>query len=405
VKVLFLSPGYPPEMPYFVRGLASHGALVLGVGDSAGEALPPMARRHLSGYLRLPRLWDEEATLAAVRSWPEARGLDRVECLWEPGMILGARLREGLGLPGMTVAETVPFRDKEDMKRALDPAGIRTPRHRRARTATECREAAEAIGYPLILKPIAGAGSVDTHRVEGPADLERVLGLTRHVQEVSVEEFIEAEEYTFDTICADGRILYWNVSLYRPRPLIARQHEWVSSQTIALREPEVPALRSGVEMGRRVIDALRFRTGFTHMEWFLRPDGEAVFGEIAARAAGARSTEIMNYSCDIDVWDCWAEAVCAGRISADLSRKHNAAMIFKRARGTGRIARIEGLERILSSFGEHVVSLELLPVGAPRRNWKQTLTSDGWVMLRHPSLAATLEMCDRVGTDLQMYAE
>ena len=48
--------------------------------------------------------------------------------------------------------------------------------------------------------------------------------------------------------------------------------------------------------------------------------------------------------------------------------------------------------------------VELLPPGAPRRDWKQTLLSDGWVILRHPDLAATLEMADRVGTDLQLYA-
>ena len=41
---------------------------------------------------------------------------------------------------------------------------------------------------------------------------------------------------------------------------------------------------------------------------------------------------------------------------------------------------------------------------APRRNWKQTLLSDGHVILRHPDIGATLEMADRVGTDLQLHA-
>jgi hypothetical protein len=405
MKVLFLSPGYPAEMPFFVRGLAAVGAEVLGIGDGAAEALPAEARRRLSAYLRLPSLWDEERTVAAVREWPAARGLDRVECLWEPGMLLAARLREALGLPGMTVAETVPFRDKEEMKRVLDARGIRTPRHRKAATESEVRAAAEAIGWPLIVKPIAGAGSLDTHRVDGPGDLDRVLALVRHVPEVSVEEFIEGEEFTYDTICAGGSILYENISWYRPRPLVAKQYEWVTSQTIALRDIGVPHLAGGRAMGPKVVEALGFRDGFTHMEWFLKPDGEAVFGEIGARAAGARSTEIMNYSCDFDVWTAWAEAVVRGRLSAPVEKRWNAAMLFKRARGKGRIARIEGLERLMAEFGESIVSVELLPIGAPRRDWKATLVSDGWLMLRHPSLERTVEMCDRVATDLQMYAE
>jgi hypothetical protein len=46
----------------------------------------------------------------------------------------------------------------------------------------------------------------------------------------------------------------------------------------------------------------------------------------------------------------------------------------------------------------------LLPVGAPRRNWKQTLRSDGMVIIRHPDLAAACEIADQVGIRLQMYA-
>ena len=47
MKVLFLSPGYPAEMPYFVRGLAAVGAQVLGLGpgqicdiDVGGAGIP-----------------------------------------------------------------------------------------------------------------------------------------------------------------------------------------------------------------------------------------------------------------------------------------------------------------------------------------------------------------------------
>jgi biotin carboxylase len=339
-----------------------------------------------------------------VRQWSKNVRIDRVECLWEPGMILAARLRESLGLPGMTVAETVPFRDKESMKQVLDKAGIRTPRHHRAKSAPEIRAAAKDIGWPVIIKPIAGAGSADTWRCDSDADLERAIAVTRHVQEFSVEEFIEAEEFTFDTVCADGKILYYNISWYRPRPLIARQNEWVTSQTIALRNPDQPYLAEGVKMGKAVIQALGFRTGFTHMEWFRKANGEAVFGEIACRAAGARTTEIMNYACDVDVWTGWAEAVCHKRWTQPIDRRWNACILFKRAQGQGRIQRVTGLDRWLAEFGEFVVSVELLPIGAPRRNWKQTLISDGWVIFRHPDESATVEIADRFSTDVQMYA-
>jgi hypothetical protein len=404
MDVLFFSPGFPGEMPFFTRGLAEVGARVWGLGDQPPEALPERARGALSGYLQVGDLWDERGVLVEVRRLHDRVGLDRVECLWEPGMLLAAKLREALGLPGMTVAETVPFRDKEAMKQVLDAAGIRTPRHAKTSTAAGVRAAAERIGYPLIVKPIAGAGSADTHRVDGPAELERVLPALLHVPEVSVEEFIDGEEYTFDTVSIGGSIAYFNVGWYRPRPLIGRTVEWISPQTVALRDVGAPELAGGRAMGAAVLKALGFRTGFSHMEWFRTPAGEAVFGEIGARPPGARTVETMNYSCDLDLFRGWAEAVALRRFSQPIERRHNAVVIFKRARGQGRIRRIEGLEGLLARYGRHVVSVDLLPPGAPRRNWKQSLLSDGWLIVRHPHLGTALEIADRVGTDVQIYA-
>ena len=402
--VLMISPGYPGEMPFYARGLAQVGARVLGIGDTPTAGLPAMARDALHAYLPVRSLWQTADVIDAVRAWPMARHIDRVECLWEVGMDLAAALREALGLPGMSPAETVPFRDKEAMKLALDAAGIRTPRHERARSETEVRAAAARIGYPLIIKPIAGAGSADTYRVDGAGELDGVIARTRHVREVSVEEFIEGEEFTFDTVCAGGRILYHNVAWYRPCPLLARTQEWVSPQTISLRDVEAPHLATGVALGRAVIRALGYRTGFTHMEWFLTSKGEAVFGEIGARPPGARSTDLMNYSCDFDVWTAWAEAVCHGRISQPIRRLYNTAIVFKRAQGEGTIRRVDGLEAVRRAFGAHIVAVDLLPVGAHRRNWKATLLSDGWLIVRHPDLERTVAMADAIGETVQLYA-
>jgi hypothetical protein len=404
MDVLMFSPGYPAEMPYFTRGLAEVGARVWGLGDQPAGGLPDVARKALAGYLQVRDLWNLRSLLDDLRRWRGPQGFDRIECLWEPGMLYAASLREALGVEGMTEAETIPFRDKGRMKEVLDAAGLRTPRHFRAQTQDAVREAAARVGYPVCVKPIAGAGSADTYKVSDEVELESVLQKTRHVPEVSVEEWIEGEEFTFDTICANGRVLYHNIAWYRPKPIVGRSVEWISPQTVNLRHVDQPDLQAGVQLGLGVLKALGFRTGFTHMEWFRKADGEAVFGEIAARPPGARSTEIMNYGSDIDVFRGWAEAVCHGTWSQPIERKYNAAVIFKRAQGQGRIQRIEGLESLLEHYGDWIVNVNLLPLGAPRRNWKATLISDGYLIVRHPDLGACLEMADRVGTHLRLVA-
>ena len=404
MNVLMISPGYPTEINYFTRGLAVQGARVFGIGDQPERDLPDMVRQHLAGYVQASSLLDEAAVVKQVRQWKAAQPLKQVECLWEPGVILAARLREALGLRGQDVAQATLFRDKDAMKQAVAAAGIRTPKHRRATTAAECQRAAEQIGFPVIVKPIAGAGSADTFRVNSRLELDAVLARAGQMREVNVEEFIDAVEYTFDTVCIDGKMAFWNICLYRPRPLTARQEEWISPQTVVLRDVEADHLAGGREMGRAALKALGFKTGFTHMEWYRTAQGETIFGEIAARPPGARTVDAMNYASDIDLFTGWAEAVLHGRFSAKLDRKYNSAIIFKRARGTGHIRHIEGLERLQARFGPHIAAVELLPVGAPRRNWILTLVSDGFLVVRHPDLQTTLDMADAVGTDLHLYA-
>ncbi|HEX2774645.1 MAG TPA: hypothetical protein VHN18_19770 [Micromonosporaceae bacterium] len=401
-NVVMISPGYPQELAFFTRGLAAVGATVIGVGDQPRDALPAPAREALAHYEHVS-LADEQAVFAALQGLSRHVRIDQVECLWEPYMILAARLREAFGLPGMTVQQTLPFRDKEHMKRTLDAAGIRTPWHASATTVAGVWEAAEKIGYPLIVKPIAGAGSADTYRVDSAAALAEVLPLLRHVPEVSVEEFVEAEEFTYDTVCAGGRILFEHVLWYRPRPLQMRMHEWVSPVAISLRDLDVPHLQGGRRMGEQVLAALGFETGSTHMEWYLKPDGEVVFGEIAARPPGVRVVDLMNFNTDGDVYVGWAEAVVHGRMR-ELDHRHNVGSICKRAHGAGRIASVQGLDALLTEFGPDVVLVDLLSVGAPRRDWRATTIGDGIVIVRHRELERVIEMTERFASDLHLYA-
>ncbi|MBT8097801.1 MAG: ATP-grasp domain-containing protein [Woeseia sp.] len=391
-------------MADFSRGLAQCGARVIGLGEHAAPSLPAAVRRSLSDYIRVPSLVDTDSVLAAVRAHAFSTSIERVECLWEPFMGLAAEMREMLDVRGMHKEQTELFRDKEKMKDALDAAGLRTPRHVTAKGTEAIRAAANTMGFPLVVKPIAGAGSAHTHEVRDEMSLAVAVADVGDYREVSVEEYIEGEEYTFDTVCANGRILYENIAWYRPKPIVGRNVEWISMQTVNLRNLERPELAAGRELGRRVIETLGFRTGFTHMEWFLTPSGEAVFGEIGGRPPGGRSVDLMNFSNDFDIYTGWAEAVTRGEFSQTAHRRYNAAAIFKRARGQGHIREIHGLEDLRRRFGEHIVVEDLLPIGAPRRNWRQTLLSDGYLIVRHPQLERTLEIADAVGTDLQIDA-
>jgi biotin carboxylase len=297
------------------------------------------------------------------------------------------------------------FRDKQLMKERVAAAGLRVPRSARIASSNQARAAAEKLGYPLVLKPIAGAGSADTYRVNNDTDLEDVLKRTQHVREASLEEFVDGDEFTFDTVSIGGKPAFANVAQYLPRPLIARTNEWISPVIITVRDMQQPILRKGIELGHKVLEALGMGEGFTHMEWFRKDTGEIVFGEIGCRPGGAHLVDQMNYTCDIDLFREWARAVCWHSFAAPTTRKYNVAIIFKRAKGQGRITRITGLDEFMRQYGDHVCEQKLLPVGTHRRNWKQTLVSDGFIILRHPDWDTTKKLADIVATHIHMYAQ
>lgn len=391
-------------MQQFTRGLADLGTTVLGVGDTPARGLPPLVRAALSDYLQVPSSLDEGDVTKRLESWLRGQPIDRVETNWEPLMLLAAELRERWGLPGMRRDAVMGFRDKVTMRERVAAAGVRIPKSERVKTATDAWAAAEKIGYPLIFKPIAGAGGADTWRASSREEFEAVLARTRHVEEASVEELIEGDEYTYETICVDGLPVYESCSRYYPNVLEARKKEWISPFIMTLRDHQSPELADAIAMGRKALTALGMTTGFTHMEWFRSPNGPPVFGEIACRAPGANMVDLMNYAGDVDLFVEWARAVVLGEVTTPPEQKYHAAIVFKRAKGQGRIAGSQGLDAFLAKYRRHVARLDMLPMGAQRRDWTKTFLGDGNIVVRHPERDATLAMAEEAAGTIHLYA-
>ncbi len=58
----------------------------------------------------------------------------------------------------------------------------------------------------------------------------------------------------------------------------------------------------------------------------------------------------------------------------------------------------------MAECGGSVAAMDLLPVGAHRRDWRATLISDGMVIVRDHELSRTIEVADRFAAELQLYA-
>ncbi|MCG8423777.1 MAG: ATP-grasp domain-containing protein [Proteobacteria bacterium] len=409
MNVLFISPHYPEEMQDFTRGLAEVGVRVTGLGEAPLDHIPEQVKRHLTGYIRVENMADSAAVLARIGADRQKGPFERIECLWEPYVLVAAELREALGIAGMSVDTVMGFRDKSIMKDRLTARNLRVPQHVQVHSAEQARSAAAALGFPVVVKPNSGAGTAHTYDATDAGQLDRVLeriaSQRRWLGQLSVEEYIEGDELTYDAVAIAGRPAFESVAQYFPKPLEGRNKEWISPAQIVYRNPYEPEFASGIKLGRAVLDALGMGTGFVHLEWFRKPDGEVVFGEIACRAGGAKLMDQINFANDFDIYREWARSVCWHSFEGIPHRRYHTAVVFKRAMGQGRITHIEGLSRLRAYCGDSLVLAHLLPIGHPRRDWKQTLLSDGYVLIRHPDLARCKEMMKLAITELRMYAQ
>ena len=100
MNVLIISPGYPADMPEFTRGLAECGARVFGVGDQRRRRCRSWCAGRCANTCRYRRCGTAAVSSPSCSERLRGHELDRIECLWEPGIMLAAELREHFGVAG-----------------------------------------------------------------------------------------------------------------------------------------------------------------------------------------------------------------------------------------------------------------------------------------------------------------
>ena len=405
MNVILVEPAFPYNQREFARGLAAAGARVIGIGERPPEALDAELRRWLDHYEQISSVVDEAALLAAVRRVQRYVHVDRLEATVEAHIMAAAAVREAAGIPGTSPHTAWLCRDKPAMKDALRAAGVPCAQSLSVADQGGAHAFATRVGYPLIVKPRAGAGAAGTHRVDSRAELDAVLhasGVGRGAS-VALEEFIEGHEGFIDTIAIDGRVAHEFISHYYPGVLVAMRERWISPQIVATNRLEAPGYAEVRAMTRKVIEVLGIRSSATHMEWFFGPKG-LKFSEIGCRPPGVGQWDVYAAANEFDIYREWALAVAFGRTDDHPSRRYACGMIALRPDRDGRITGYEGAERIFARYGESIVASHLPPPGTPTQPIEAGYMANAWLRMRHPDYDRLRAMLDEVGETLRVRA-
>lgn len=396
IPVIFVAPRLSDNASRMVEAIGALPGVQLGViSQDWIEQAAPSTRDVVVQHWRV----DDVLDLAQLRPAVEqvaARigGVERLFGAYEQLQVPLAEVREAMGIEGLPVQAALNFRDKARMKDVLRAAHLPCARHAAVEKYVDAIAFAEHVGFPLVIKPMAGAGAQSTFRVDDARALSEALDMTNpsRANPVIVEEFITGTEHSFETISIDGKAVWHSLTHYHPTPLEVLRNPWIQWVVVLPREVDHPMFDDIKDAAVQALEALGQTTGLTHMEWFRRANGSVAISEVAARPPGAQITTLVSRANDIDFVAAWANLMVYGEFVAP-ERKFAVAAAYLRGQGRGVVRHVRGIDRVHEELGSLVCDMKLPEIGhAP----VATYEGDGYIILRHPETAVVERAIRRV---------
>jgi biotin carboxylase len=267
------------------------------------------------------------------------------------------------------------------MKKTLAAAGLPVARQALVTSGEDARRFAESVGYPIVLKPLAGLGAKNTQRVADEMALASALNtlLPTAASPCQAEEFVRGEEHTYETVFLNGEPVWSSSTFYLPGPLEVIEHAWMQYCLLLPREQAMPHVRAFHDVNARSLATLGLVNGFSHMEWFLRADGSPIVSEVGARPPGANIMPLLAAAHGADPWKAWVRLE-VDRVWEFPERQAAAGCAFLRGMGVGdTIQSVRGVEECTQRIGGLIHSMKLPQIGQPHSTHYE---GDGWVIVR-----------------------
>ena len=255
-------------------------------------------------------LGDVEQVRRTTMKILQNRELHRVLAPFELSVPVAGYLRSYFGLPGLSFEIANVFTNKYLMKRAAVAADLPVAAFRVAYTLADVERAAAELGWPVVIKPVLGGGSLDVVVFESLDDFERFCespaseSIRRLTIPLIVEKYMELEaEYNCNGIVQDSEVIF-AATLRYPLPLLGCPAGFNASYTLP---PDHPDQTEILDLHAATVRAFGLESGVTHMEILKTKQGRLLVGEIACRPPGGGIPEGIRLHYGVDVWRAFRE--------------------------------------------------------------------------------------------------
>lgn len=331
---IFISPDFPSNYWNFCRELKNNGFNVLGIGDCRYDNLPQELKNSLNEYYWVTNLENYDEVFRAVAFFSFKYGkIEFLESNNEYWLERDALLRTEFNITtGFTKKDIKRIKYKSEMKKYYKKAGVKTARFCKVKNLKTCLKFIEEVGYPVIVKPDCGVGANSTFKIKNQAALEEFLKTKQKVDYV-MEEFIEAEIYSYDAIIDGKGNPVFETGNVTPVSLMDVVNDNDNCVYYIVNKPYDDVC----DLGRKTVKAFKVANRFVHFEFFrltrdqrIGKKGEVVGLEVNMRPAGGYTPDMMNYANSTNVYKIWADVMAYGSTCLTVGERYFCAFAGRR---------------------------------------------------------------------------
>ncbi len=299
--LLILEAAIPSWMAFFeaarARGLEIYSTCAEeSVAERGGYCAEVI--RHTPNYFH-----NLDEIVKAVASLAGRRRIDGIVSPYEATTPVLAHAAAALDLPGPRVETCGALCNKQAMRAEFEKAGLPSPVSHPVASLDEARGAAEQIGYRVVIKPTAGAGSIGVTRVDNSDGLAGAFALVEQAcetvhapPEFLVEEFLRGPQLSVESITFKGETV-WQGTTFVPHPMDGPHfpvHELITPS------PLPPRTLEGLYALNERVNGVMGVHGVTHTEYRLTPQGPRLI-ELNPRPAGQNIPEMYQQVYGVDL--------------------------------------------------------------------------------------------------------
>lgn len=246
---------------------------------------------------------DDNAIFAYTQKIFNKFQINRIIALDERDIIRAAYLREQYSIIGQCVESALAYRNKIKMREYLLDNNIPVIPFKSINHKDDVYRFIDMYKYPVVLKPVAGMGALNTFIINNDEELNEVFD-NIDLDDFMIEKFMDCPMGTFDGIIIKNKLVFSSSCIYfKPR---IKYNEVLSLSILSERDDLYHKLKV---YGESVIKALPdVFTSVFHCEIFIDKQG-LFLCECASRSPGGKIDECIRESYGINMNEVCSKAI------------------------------------------------------------------------------------------------